>query len=178
MRCLKRNYRPFHYCLYSVATEIVDENGNSTGEYEVTYEEPVLMYANISPASGQAQTEQFGNLDSYDKVIVTDDMSCPIDEHTVLFVDKEPEFAPIVVPDVPTPSGTDNIEPTEPITDGDADGDGGDEPEPEPEAEPTPEPEPEPTPEPHGAPLYDYIVKRVAKSLNSISIAISKVKVS
>ena len=29
-----------------------------------------------------------------------------------------------------------------------------------------------------GKPLYDYIVKRVAKSLNSISIAISKVNVS
>ena len=27
-------------------------------------------------------------------------------------------------------------------------------------------------------PLYDYVVKRVAKSLNSISIAISKVNVS
>lgn len=33
----------------------------------------------------------FGNLESYDKVLITDDMSCPIDENTVLFIDKEPE---------------------------------------------------------------------------------------
>lgn len=81
------------------------------------------MLANISPASGAAQVEQFGQFVSYDKVIVTDDMSCPISEDTVLFVDKEPEY------------------------------DG-------------------------KKPLYDYVVKRVAKSLNSISIAISKVNVS
>ena len=65
----------------------------------------------------------FGNLESYDKVLITDDMNCPIDENTVLFIDKEPQ----VVKDKP---------------------------------------------------LYDYTVKRVAKSLNSISIAVSKVKVS
>lgn len=79
---------------------------------------------NVSAATGSAQVEQFGNFISYDKVIVTDNLSCPIDENTVLFVDKEPEY--------------------------DADGN----------------------------PLYDYIVRRVAKSLNSISYAISKVTVS
>ena len=67
--------------------------------------------------------EQFGQFVSYDKVIVTDDMDCPIAEDTVLFVDKNPEYK-------------------------------------------------------DEKPLYDYIVKRVAKSLNSISIAISKVNVS
>ena len=51
-------------------------------------------------------------------------MTCPIDENTVLFVDKEPEY--------------------------DAD----------------------------GTPIYDYFVRRVAKSLNCISIAIAKVKTS
>ena len=123
MRCLKRNMRPFWYCLYSSASEAVDEYGNSTGQMDKLYAEAVMMTANISAATGQAQTEQFGNLDSYDKVIVTDDLDCPIDEHTVLFIDKEPEY------------------------------DGND------------------------SPLYDYIVKRVAKSLNSISIAVRKVDV-
>ena len=185
MRCLKRNQRPFWYCLYVSSTELEDEYGNATGEVEITYSEPVKMLANISAATGQSQTEMFGNLDSYDKVIVTDDLNCPIDEHTVLFVDKEPEFAPVPVPPTPPtpapdgeddddtgndvqtdeePRDTDQTEPVEPT---------GDEPEPEPE--PTPEPEPEP--EPHGPPLYDYIVKRVAKSLNSVSIAIRKVDV-
>lgn len=150
MRCLKRNQTKFWYCLYKndripgdTATPgdavsgtsivgddeeninyVIDENGNHDGEIIPNYAEPILMLANISPATGQANVEQFGNLEDYDKVIVTDDTACPIDEDTVLFVDKEPEF------------NDDN------------------------------------------EPMFDYIVKRVSKSLNSVSIAISKVKVS
>ena len=101
----------------------VSDDGYETGQMSVKYKDAVKMLANISPASGAAQVEQFGQFVSYDKVIVTDDMSCPISEDTVLFVDKEPEYA-------------------------------------------------------GEKPLYDYVVKRVAKSLNSISIAISKVNVS
>lgn len=164
MRCLKRNQRPFWYCLYDSQTEITDEYGNATGEVIVTYAEPVQMNANISPASGYAQAEQFGNLDSYDKVIVTDDMTCPIDEHTVLFIDKEPEY-PVIEPT------TNTVPNTEPELDAEPDDD----------PEPSQEPEPEPTPEPqydYAHPKYDYIVKRVAKSINSISIAVRKVDVS
>lgn len=119
-----RNDSPFYYCLYADKIPIVDEYGNETGENQVAYADPVKMYANISPASGAAQTEQFGNLENYDKVIVTRDMDCPINENSVLFIDKEPEYS--------------------------LDGD----------------------------PMYDYTVRRVAKSLNSISIAVRKVNVS
>lgn len=124
MRALKRNQRKFWYALYRDKEIITDEYGNETGEKRVIYDNPVSMFANISPATGYSQTEQFGNLDSYDKVIVTDWMDCPIDENSVLFIDKEPEHN----------------------TDGDL--------------------------------MFDYTVRRVAKSLNSISIAVSKVKVS
>ena len=85
MRCLKRNMKPFWYCLYESSEDQYDEYGNLISEPLVHYAEPVKMYANISAATGQAQTEMFGGLESYDKVIVTDDMTCPIDEHTVLY---------------------------------------------------------------------------------------------
>lgn len=124
MRTLERNKITFHYCLYLRKEDVVDSGGYELGEKKVVYDKAVEMSANISAATGQAQVEQFGNFISYDKVIVTDDMSCPIDENTVLFIDKAPEY--------------DKDE----------------------------------------NPLYDYIVKRVAKSLNSISIAVSKVTVS
>ena len=124
MRTLKRNQIKLWYCLYQDAEEIYDEYGNATGDYTPIYSEAQEMWANVSPASGYAQTEQFGNLDSYDKVIVTDWMGCPIDENSVLFIDKEPEH------DVSTDT-----------------------------------------------PLFDYTVRRVAKSLNSISIAVQKVNV-
>lgn len=124
MRTMRINKRPFWYCLYSDKEPIEDEYGNETGEPRVVYEQPVQMLANISQATGQSNTEQFGNLENYDKVIVTDDLNCPIDENSVLFIDKEPEYS--------------------------LDGD----------------------------PMYDYTVRRVAKSLNSVSIAVRKVNVS
>ena len=124
MRCMQRNKTACYYCLYKGEEPVIDENGDETGEKQIAYAEPVLLRANISPATGNTSVEQFGNSLQYDKVIVIDDVACPIDEHTVLFIDKAPAF--------------------------DYD----------------------------GAPLFDYIVKKVARSLNSVSIAISKVEVS
>lgn len=124
MRLMNRNLKPLWYCLYKGKEPVLDDDGYESGEKQPAYEEPVQMMANVSPATGYAQTEMFGNLESYDKVIITDDMSCPIDENTVLFIDTEPSF-------------TDD-----------------------------------------GKPLYDYTVRRVAKSLNNISYAVRKVKVS
>lgn len=123
MKIMERNKKNFWYCLYKGKTAIKDDYGNETGEYTIEYDDPVQVSGNVSAATGSAQTEQFGNLVGYDKVIVIDDITCPVDENTVLFVDKEPEFE-------------------------------------------------------NDVPLYDYIVKRVAKSLNSVSYAISKVSVS
>lgn len=124
MKVMERNKRTFWYCLYDRKEPIIDEDGNETGEEQIVYKPAQSLRANISAASGSSQVEQFGNLAGYDKVIVLDDISCPIDENTVLFIDKEPEY------------------------------------------------------DEDGKPLYDYMVKRVAKSLNSVSIAVTKVSVS
>lgn len=123
MKLLKRNLSTIHYCLYDKSEPILDDDGNETGEDKITYSEPVEFECSVSAATGYSATEMFGNLENYDKTLITDDMQCPIDEHSVLFVDKEPEF--------------------------DTD----------------------------GRPLYDYIVRRVAKSINNISFAIRKVDV-
>ena len=124
MRCMARNKTAFYYALYTGQTEIVDEYGNATGQYSVTYGNPVKMFGNVSAAQGEMQTRQFGDSETYDKVIVLDDPNTPIDEYSILWVD------------------------TPPVMDGGS------------------------TVTPH-----DYIVRRVAKSLNSVSIAISKVSV-
>lgn len=140
-----RNDRDFWYCLYDTAIEVTDEYGNVTGEPVLTYQEATPYYGNISAASGQAQVEQFGNLDSYDRVIVTCDMDCPIDEHAVLFLDKEPEYRTVVVGHQTVIDPETEQEVQEDIT--------------------------------VSIPVNDYIVKRVAKSLNSVSIAVRKVDV-
>lgn len=168
-----RNDRKFWYCLYQgdrvpgdtaeagVAlvgetqvgddeenvNYIVDEYGHETGEVIHRYSEAIEMWANISPASGQVQAEQFGNLADYDKVIVTCDMDCPIDEHTILFIDKEPEYTEytanvVEAPEIDALYASETFETRTYLL-----------------------------------PKYDYIVKRVARSLNCISIAARKVKV-
>lgn len=153
MRTVHRNMHPFYYCLYQESVAQYDEYGNVLPEPMNIYGDPVLMYANISPASGQAQTEQYGNLESYDRLIVTTDMDCPIDEYTVLFVDKVPENLPTVTEEEETEE-TEETDETEPETDDE-----------------------EPVEPPYEPPKYDYIVKRVSRSLNGITIAIRKVDV-
>lgn len=143
MRDLLINKRAFSYCLFDRIVEI-QEDGEYTGDKIPIHKEAVSINGNISPAKGEAQIEQFGNNLEYEKVIVIDDMNCPIDENTVLFVDKEPEYGEEVII---------GYEPSEEV--------GG-----------------EPTPITYKPPLFDYVVKRVAKSLSHISLAIARVDVS
>lgn len=84
---LKRNNRLIQYQLYLGKTPNVDADGFETGESTPTYGEAVSMEANISPATGYAQIEAFGTLDGYDHVIITHDMSCPINEESVVWYD-------------------------------------------------------------------------------------------
>ena len=119
MRTQKSNRTPFWYALFTGDVPDIDENGFYTGEVSVSYADPVLYTkGNVSPATGQSSVEQFGTLENYDKVIVTADMQCPVDENTVLWIDEKNPNKP-----------------------------------------------------------YDYVVKRIAKSKNGISIAVSKVRV-
>lgn len=125
MRLLERNKSEFWYSLYNGKTDVVDADGFKTGEKEITYTAPRMCRANISPATGVNTVEMFGTSEQYDKVIVLDAVTAPpIDENTVLCVDKPPTY-----------DADDRL-------------------------------------------LYDYVVKRVARSLNYVSIAISKVSVS
>ena len=121
MRALKRNKRKCWYCLYLGEQEMQDSDGNYTGETAITYSPPIELRANISPATGQSNTEMFGNLTDYDRVIVSDNTELEIDENTIVFLD----VLPII--------GADGV---------------------------------------FG---QDYVVIRVAKSINSVSIALRKI---
>ena len=90
MRLMNRNKQPVYYMLYKGKEQVEDEYGNKS--YRVTYFPPQLLMASVSSASGKAQTEMFGNVDLYDKVVITDDLMCKIDENSVLFIDKPPQF--------------------------------------------------------------------------------------
>ena len=90
MRCMVRNKVVFYYALYEGQTEITDEYGNVTGQYSVTHGNPIAIRGNVSAAQGEIMIQQFGEGESYDKVIVLDDKNAPIDEHSILWVDTPP----------------------------------------------------------------------------------------
>ena len=125
MRTLHRNKTRIFYANYRDKIPLRDEYGNLTGEYKISYDTPVEVKANVSAARGEATTRQFGDDESYDRVIVLDDPRLPIAATSILWIDTLPEIAD---------DGSTNT--------------------------------------PH-----DYIVKQVAVSLNSVSIAVSKVNV-
>ena len=134
MRCMNRNKVKCYYALYESREPIMNQYGKPSGQHKVIYGNPIEEYANISAAKGETQTRQFGENESYDKVIVMDLGTPSIDEYSILWVDTEPQLnedGSLAVNDK-----------GEVIT-------------------------------PH-----DYVVKKVAKSLNNVSIAISKVTVS
>ncbi len=125
MRILQRNRVRIFYANYIDKVPVTDENGFQTGEYKVLYSNPVETWGNVSSARGEVVTRQFGEDESYDRVIVMDDPKISITESSVLWI----ETMPLILPDGTTDSP------------------------------------------------YDYIVKKVAPSLNSVSIAVSKVNV-
>lgn len=85
MRCLKRNEQDFWYSLYT-------ETVNPDGEPYNAYSEPVKASACISGATGFTAAAMFGTSEGYDKIIVIDDVDFPVDENSVLWVDKLPEY--------------------------------------------------------------------------------------
>lgn len=131
---MNRNKSKFFYSLYEGREPIVNEQGRKTGEYKVVHGNPIECRANISAAKGETQTRQFGENESYDKVIVMDFVEPSIDEYSILWIDSEPKLN-----DDGSLAVNDEGEVITP---------------------------------------HDYVVKKVAKSLNCVSIAVSKVTVS
>lgn len=125
MKMLVRNKIRIFYATFREKIQLKDEYDNLSGEYDIVYNNPVEVKANVSAARGESTTRQFGEDEVYDRVIVMDDPGIPISVSSVLWIDTLPVIK----------------------ADGSTD-----------------------TP-------YDYIVKQVAPSLNSVSIAVSKVSV-
>ena len=125
MRTLARNKIRIFYANYLDKVLLKDEYGNLTGEYDIIYDNPVEIKANVSAARGEATTRQFGDDEGYDRVIVLDDPNIPIAVTSVFWIETLPEIAEDGSTETP----------------------------------------------------HDYIVKQVATSLNSVSIAVSKVNV-
>ena len=84
MHTLARNRKSFYYALYSGKSKVYKDN-LYTGQETITYAAPVEAKMNISPSLGRAELESFCITEGYTHTIVTDDMSCPIDEKTIIW---------------------------------------------------------------------------------------------
>lgn len=89
MRELERNKQLIYYALFQGYTDTVDTSGYKTGEKTKTYSEPVSLRINVSPARGNADRDIFGINLEYSRSMTTADLNCPIQEDTVLWIDKE-----------------------------------------------------------------------------------------
>lgn len=74
MRMLIRNKQPIIVRNLVSKTEIIDEYGNATGQFQLNFSEPQEIKGNVSSAVGAAEARIFGIVDGYDKVIVLEDL--------------------------------------------------------------------------------------------------------
>lgn len=90
MHTLARNKKTIYYATLTSKTELLDEYGNRTGQYQLNYSEPQAEAMNIRWDDGAVRLEGFGLNDSAKRRMVTDDMNCPIDIGTILWIGIEP----------------------------------------------------------------------------------------
>ena len=98
MRLLERNKKPLWYALRTGSTYITDSNGHKTGDKEQAYGTPVRVMMSMAISSGAnnlgsqgiAELEPWGIVTGYTARAVTEDMTCPIAEDSLIWYGIEP----------------------------------------------------------------------------------------
>ena len=103
MRCLNRNKQTLYYAL-AIARTAATETGKITvdgkevyiddGDFVQSYESPVPFMANISFTGNESTDVEFGvDRTVYDAVVVTNDLTLPITETSLIWFSNEPPFS-------------------------------------------------------------------------------------
>ncbi len=87
MRSLERNKRPIHYALRIGSDEPSDAYGNPSGEVKPLYGAPQPLSIFVQDGLGSHTTQPYGSAAGCDKLLITTDMTLPIDVGTVFWVD-------------------------------------------------------------------------------------------
>ena len=98
MRTTQRDKRTIWYALYEGVTEVVDDDGNYTGEQTVSYGTPTKSRMNVSGGRGQAEIEMFGVDNPFTHTAVTDDLTTEFTTDTVWWFGVEPGNTADAVP--------------------------------------------------------------------------------
>ena len=98
MRTTQRDKREIWYALYNGVTDVVDDDGNYTGEQTVSYGTPTLTRMNVSGGRGQAEIELFGVDNPFTHTAVTDDLTTEFTTDTIWWFGVTPGNTAEVVP--------------------------------------------------------------------------------
>lgn len=106
MRSLKKNQQQLWYSTYNNQITIYerDENGKSVYVDEektipkiiaerAGYNKPVSFCANVSAGKGTAQEDVFGKDIDFTRTISTTDLTLPIDELSLVWIETEPKYS-------------------------------------------------------------------------------------
>ncbi len=88
MRLGFRNTKTIYYALFDGKQKSVDEDGNYTGDYELSYSTPESLDANVVSKNSSIAREYFGEQLDYNKVILTES-DCPIQEDSIIWIGTE-----------------------------------------------------------------------------------------
>lgn len=87
MRCLERDKQLVLIAFFVEKKAREDEQGRLTGKHEVVRTEPIPYYLSVSASKGNTENSPFGIDLDYDKTVIIEDTSCPVDESSVFWVD-------------------------------------------------------------------------------------------
>ena len=84
MRTLNRNKRTLYYKLYLGEVENTD-GGDLTGESTPAYGQLKELRCNVSASVGADAISAFGGFTNYTRTIAVSDVSCPMDEDSIVW---------------------------------------------------------------------------------------------
>lgn len=92
MRGQKKNQKSFYYATWKERKDQTDEFGNVTGSPLDVYNTPVQFNASKSAGQGNAEESPFGINVQYDSILMSFDMTLPIDEKSLIWYKNTPTY--------------------------------------------------------------------------------------
>lgn len=106
MRNLKKNQQKIYYSIYADQITIYERDENGEIVYDeidgekipriiaerAGYNKPVFFDANVSAGKGTAQEDVFGKDIDFTRTISTTDLTLPIDELSLVWIESEPKY--------------------------------------------------------------------------------------
>lgn len=90
MRNLKRNTQIVYFKTFVGTTPNTNADGFLTGEETITYSELKTCDLCVSSNRGSNDANMFGTLEEYDRIATTSDVTCELDENSIVWIEADP----------------------------------------------------------------------------------------